>query len=356
MHWKVGWHPSYNQMFDIWLAYVWHLYWCAWMHVAFSYRDMSIDICRTDLAHVQHPVIHQSAMGRRWSQEGQGNREMRKKSGRTGRTRRTTREDQAEAGQETLTALTWNPEPPTWQMIFRKKNNYSIRITHTAVLGTLLLVSWLCSFHPSSSLNATATSQLWPQGSKTLWGSHSHFDKLSTNHGCGRMFGVKGFRPHPPKAQTFHPVCTMRAVKYSAAVETCDCSVVPNPRLFVPLGIKNSLGTLELNIKTCTSLSKFCTKYCGKQLHFIALLAFAGGYLAWTESPPCGSDNFLPMSKAHLANKLDLYSWRQWSFCLWKTWEGADRWGNSICTGGWPNRSQVNPSKYVLCTNLFILQ
>ena len=22
--------------------------------------------------------------------------------------------------------------------------------------------------------------------------------------------------------------------------------------------------------------------------------------------------------------------WRQWS-CLWKTWEGADRWGNSIC-------------------------
>jgi hypothetical protein len=55
---------------------------------------------------------------------------------------------------------------------------------------------------------------------------------------------------------------------------------VPNPRLFVPLGIKNSLGTLELNVKTCTSLSKFCTKYCGKQLHFIALLAFAGGYLA----------------------------------------------------------------------------
>ena len=64
-------------------------------------------------------------------------------------------------------------------------------------------------------------------GSKTLWGSHSHFDKLSTNHGCGRMFGVKGFRPHPPKAQTFHPaVCTMRAAKYSAAVETCDCSVL----------------------------------------------------------------------------------------------------------------------------------
>ena len=109
---------------DVWhLAYVWHLYWCAWMHGAFSYRDMSIDICRTDLAHVQHPVIHQSAMGRRWSQEGQGNREMRKsgRTGRTRRTRRTTREDQAEAGQETLTAPTWNPEPPTWQMIFRKK-------------------------------------------------------------------------------------------------------------------------------------------------------------------------------------------------------------------------------------------
>ena len=122
---------------------------------------------------------------------------------------------------------------------------------------------------------------------------------------------------------------------------------VPNPQLFVPSGIKNSLGTLEwyLNIKTCTSLSKFCTKYCGKQLHFIALLAFAGGFLAWTESPPCGSDNFLPMSKAHLANKLDLYSWRQWSFCLWKTWEGADRWGNSICIGGWRNRSQ---SKYLV--------
>ena len=59
--------------------------------------------------------------GLKMVQEGQGNREMRKKSGRTGRTRRTTREDQAEAGQETLTAPTWNPEPPTWQMIFRKK-------------------------------------------------------------------------------------------------------------------------------------------------------------------------------------------------------------------------------------------
>ena len=122
---------------------------------------------------------------------------------------------------------------------------------------------------------------------------------------------------------------------------------VPNPQLFVPLGIKNSLGTLEwyLNIKTCTSLSKFCTKYCGKQLHFIALLAFAGGYLAWTESPPCGSDNFLPMSKAHLANKLDLYSWRQWSFCLWKTWEGADRWGE-LDLYRW--LTQSIPSKYLV--------
>jgi hypothetical protein len=52
---------------------------------------------------------------------------------------------------------------------FSKKTNNSIRITHTAVLGTLLLVSWLSSFHPSSSLNATATSQLWPQGGPDGW-------------------------------------------------------------------------------------------------------------------------------------------------------------------------------------------
>ena len=50
--------------------------------------------------------------------------------------------------------------------------------------------------------------------------------KLNTNHGCGRI-GVKGFCPYPPKAQTLHPaVCTMRAAKYCAAVETYDCSVL----------------------------------------------------------------------------------------------------------------------------------
>ena len=64
-------------------------------------------------------------------------------------------------------------------------------------------------------------------GTKTSWWSQSHFDSLNTNHGCGWRFGVKGFGPHPPQAQTFHPaVCTMRAAKSSATLETCDCSVL----------------------------------------------------------------------------------------------------------------------------------
>ena len=74
-----------------------------------------------------------------------------------------------------------------------------------------------------------ARCQLWfggLTGSKTSRWSHSHFDSLNTNHECGRRFGVKGFGPHPPKAQTFYPVCTMRAAKGSATVETCDCSVL----------------------------------------------------------------------------------------------------------------------------------
>ena len=52
---------------------------------------------------------------------------------------------------------------------------------------------------------------------KKYWAPHSHFDKLSTDHKCGCMFGVKDF---------CHPVCRMRTAKSPPTVETFDCSVL----------------------------------------------------------------------------------------------------------------------------------